>query len=445
MKHHLFAFSALALLGLTSPLLAQSNSLSEAIATDYDNSLEALFIDFHKNPELSYKETRTASIIAREWRAAGWTVTEKVGGTGVVAVMKNGEGPTVMLRADMDGLPLLEDTDLDYKSTAKQIGLDGKEKNVMHACGHDVHVTSLIGTARQLAGSKGKWRGTVVLIGQPAEETFGGAKAMLDDGLYSRFPKPDYALGFHVISGIPAGSLSLTPGINTSSTDSVDIIIHGVGTHGAFPHAGKDPIVMGSQIVMALQTLVSREIAPLNPAVVSVGSFQSGFKHNIIPNKAVLQLTVRSDDAETRKKLLDGIKRISKNIARASGMPEDKLPEVNVAAESTPAGYSDLALTQRLNNVFTKQFGKEAILSIPRTGMGGEDFAYFVAPNSDVPGLYFAIGGTSQADLDRAQSGGPPIPAHHSPFFKVTPRESIMMGTEAMTSATWELLQPPSD
>lgn len=445
MKHHLFALSAAALVGLASPVSAQSDDLSEVISADYDNSLEALFIDFHQNPELSYKEVRTASIMAREWRAAGWDVTEKVGGTGVVAVMKNGDGPTVMLRADMDGLPLTEDNDLEYKSTARQVGLDGEEKPVMHACGHDVHITSLIGTARRLAASKENWRGTVVLIAQPAEERIGGAKAMLDDGLYSRFPKPDYALGFHVMADAPTGTLSLTSGINTSSSDSVDIIVHGVGTHGAFPHAGIDPIVMGSQIVMALQTLVSREIAPLKPSVISVGSFQSGSKHNIIPDKAVLQLTVRSDDAATREKLLKGIVRISENVGRMNGMPEDKLPEVKVSIESAPAGYSDPELTERMRSVFIKRFGKEAVVSLPRTGMGAEDFAYFVAPNSDVPGLYFAVGGTLQADFDRAKAGGPPVASHHSPFFKVAPRESITMGTEAMTSATWELLRPPSN
>ncbi|MEP6012856.1 MAG: amidohydrolase, partial [Parasphingorhabdus sp.] len=328
---HLLALAATTALIWTTPLLAQnsarSSDLAAAVATDYDQNLEALFIDFHRNPELSYKETRTAAIIAKQWRASGFTVTEKVGGTGVVAVMKNGDGPTLMLRADMDGLPLVEDSGLDYMSTAKQVSIDGEEKPVMHACGHDVHITSLIGTARQMSARKAQWSGTLVLIAQPAEERIGGAKLMLDDGLYTRFPKPDFAMAFHVSADTPTGKLELSPGISYSSSDSVDIIVHGVGAHGASPHRGKDPIVMGAQIIMNLQTIVSREIAPLKPGVITVGSFHSGFKHNIISDKATMQLTVRSDDADTRAQLLEGIKRIATNVGRMNGLPEDKLPE----------------------------------------------------------------------------------------------------------------------
>jgi len=278
---HLLALTAASALFAWQPATAQSTDLSTAIAADYDQKLEALFVDFHRNPELSYKETRTAAIMAKEWRASGFTVTETVGGTGVVAVMKNGDGPTLMLRADMDGLPLVEDSGLDYMSTAKQVSIDGQEKPVMHACGHDVHITSLIGTGRQLAGMKDKWAGTLVLIAQPAEERIGGAKLMMDDGLYSRFPKPDYAVAFHVSSGLPTGKLAIREGIVSSSSDSVDITVHGVGAHGASPHRGKDPIVMAAQIIMKLQTIVSREIAPLKPGGMTVGSLHSGFKHNI--------------------------------------------------------------------------------------------------------------------------------------------------------------------
>ena len=348
---HLLALAATTALIWTAPVSAQNSStspdLAAAIAADYDKDLKALFLDFHQNPELSYKETRTAAIIAKQWRAAGFTVTEKVGGTGVVAVMKNGAGPTLMLRADMDGLPLVEDSGLDYMSTAKQVSIDGDEKPVMHACGHDVHITSLIGTARQMSAMKGQWSGTLVLIAQPAEERIGGAKLMMDDGLYTRFPKPDLAMAFHVSADTPTGKLSIDEGIGSSSSDSIDIIVHGVGAHGASPHRGKDPIVMGAEIIMALQTIVSREIAPLKPAVVTVGSFHSGFKHNIISDKAVMQLTVRSDDEETRAKLLEGIKRIATNVGRMNGLPDDKLPEVLVSHESTPANYNDAAMTRR--------------------------------------------------------------------------------------------------
>lgn len=442
MKHLLALTAALA---FAQPVFAQDSDLGSAIATDYDNKLEALFLDFHQNPELSYKETRTAAIMADEWRNSGFQVTENVGGTGVVAVMENGEGPTLMLRADMDGLPVKEDSGLSYASAATQVSIDGKEKPVMHACGHDVHITSLIGTARQLVKMKDQWKGTLVLIAQPAEERIGGARMMMEDGLYTRFPKPDFAIAFHVGSGTPTGKLVLDEGISYSSVDTVDIIVHGVGAHGASPHRGTDPIVMGSQIVMALQTIVTRDIAPLKPAIITVGSFQSGFKHNIISDKAILQLTVRSDDADTRKKLLDGIKRVSENVGRMAGMPEDKLPEVKVSIESTPAVYNDSELTKRIQGVFKSRFGDDIFDNQPRSGMGGEDFAYFVAPNTDVPGVYFGVGGTPQADFDRENAGGAPVPSHHSPFFKVQPRESITLGTEAMVAATLELLAPTSD
>ncbi|WP_430429820.1 amidohydrolase [Parasphingorhabdus sp.] len=439
---HLLALTAASALFAWQPATAQSTDLSTAIAADYDQKLEALFLDFHRNPELSYKETRTAAIMAKEWRASGFTVTEAVGGTGVVAVMKNGDGPTLMLRADMDGLPLVEDSGLDYMSTAKQVSIDGQEKPVMHACGHDVHITSLIGTGRQLAGMKDKWAGTLVLIAQPAEERIGGAKLMMDDGLYSRFPKPDYAVAFHVSSGLPTGKLAIREGIVSSSSDSVDITVHGVGAHGASPHRGKDPIVMAAQIIMNLQTIVSREIAPLKPGVITVGSLHSGFKHNIISDRAEMQLTVRSDDEETRKKLLDGIKRIAENVGRLNGMPEDKLPEVKVSHESTPANYNNVAMTQRVKAVFAGRFGEDVFDERPREGMGAEDFAYFVEPNTDVPGVYFSVGGTPQADFDREEAGGAQVPSHHSPFFKVAPRESVTLGTEAMTAAALELLAP---
>ena len=446
---HLLALAATGALIWSAPVAAQNSStspdLAAAIAADYDKELKALFLDFHRNPELSYKETRTAAIIAKKWRDAGFTVTEQVGGTGVVAVMKNGDGPTLMLRADMDGLPLVEDSGLDYMSTAKQISIDGEEKPVMHACGHDVHITSLIGTARQMAAMKDQWSGTLVLVAQPAEERIGGAKLMMDDGLYSRFPKPDFAMAFHVSADTPTGKLSIGEGIESSSSDSVDIIVHGVGAHGAAPHRGKDPIVMGAEIIMALQTIVSREIAPLKPAVSTVGSFHSGFKHNIISDKAVMQLTVRSDDEDTRAKLLEGIKRIATNVGRMNGLPDDKLPEVLISHESTPANYNDAAMTQRVKGVFAARFGDTVFDNKPRESMGAEDFAYFVEPNTDVPGVYFSVGGTPQADFDREKAGGAPVPSHHSPFFKVAPRESVTLGTEAMTAAALELLSPQAE
>ncbi|MEG3179189.1 amidohydrolase [Sphingomonas sp. LT1P40] len=426
---------------LAAPALAGPD-FAPAIEADYAAHLEKLFIDFHKNPELSFKEVRTAAIMAKELRAVGGiVVTEKVGGTGVVGVMKNGDGPVLLVRADMDGLPLKEDSGVAYPSAVTQVDIDGVTKPVMHACGHDVHITSMIGTARQLAKMKDRWKGTIVFVVQPGEERIDGARRMLADGLYTRFPKPDFAVAFHVSAGTPTGKLLLEPGISSSSSDSVDITIHGVGTHGASPHMGKDPIVMGAEIVMALQTLVSREIAPLRPGVVTVGSFHSGFKHNIISDKAELQLTVRSDDEATRKKLLDGIKRIAANVGRMNGLPEDKLPTVKVGFESTPVTLNDPALTARVRGAFTSAFGNDIILVEPRESMGAEDFAYFIQPELKVPGAYFGVGGTPQADIDAEKAGGKPVPGHHSPFFRIDPKSSVTLGTQAMTVAVLDLLK----
>jgi hippurate hydrolase len=443
MRVQCLAFAITALVAL-SP--AAAADLSTAVKTDYDKQLGALFEWFHRNPELSYKEEKTAARMAKELRAIpGIEVTEGIGGTGVVGVMRNGSGPTVLVRADMDGLPLKETSGLPYASTATQVGIDGVESPVMHACGHDVHITSLVGTARRLAAMKDAWQGTVLFVVQPAEERIGGAKKMLDDGLYTRFPKPDYALAFHVDADTPTGRIIATPGISSSSSDSVDIVVHGTGTHGAYPHQGKDPIVMGAEIVMALQTLVSREIAPLSPGVVTVGAFHGGSKHNIISDRVEMQLTVRSDDEAVRKVLLDGIKRIATNVGRMNGMPEDRLPEVSVSTESTPVTINDAALTARMRTAFVDAFGEEAVLSPPRGGMGAEDFAYFIQPELGVPGFYFAVGGTPPAAFDAAASGGPPVPGHHSPLFKIDPEPSVRLGTEAMTVAVLDLLKPGAD
>lgn len=425
-----------------SPAMAAPD-FAPAVKADYDQRLAALFDWFHRHPELSYKETETAARMAKELRAIpGIAVTEKVGGTGVVGVMENGDGPTVLVRADMDGLPLKEASGLPNASTAVQTGIDGVESPVMHACGHDVHITALVGTARRLAAMKDAWRGTVVFVVQPAEERIGGAKMMLDDGLYTRFPKPDYALAFHVDADSPTGTIVADPGISSSSSDSIDIVIHGVGAHGAYPHQGKDPIVIGAEIVLALQTLVSREISPLSPGVVTVGAFHAGSKHNIISDRAELQLTVRADDEAVRKTLLDGIKRIALNVGRMNDLPEDKLPEVKLSTESTPVTINDAALTARLRSVFVDAFGGSVLKSPPRAGMGAEDFAYFVQPELGVPGFYFNVGGTPQQAFDAARAGGPPVAGHHSPLFKIDPEPSVRLGTEAMTVAVLDLLEP---
>jgi amidohydrolase len=420
---------------------AAAADFADSIKADYDKKLGAMFIDFHLNPELSFKENRTAKIIARELRAAGATVTEGVGGTGVVGMMRNGEGPTVLVRADMDGLPVEEKSGVAYTSHVRQVGVDGLDMPVMHACGHDVHITSLIGAAHQLAAMKDRWRGTILFIAQPAEERVGGAKAMLADGLYTRFPKPDYALGFHVNSGMATGTLSAADQLMYSSADSVDIVVHGVGAHGAAPQIGRDPVYIGAQIVTALQSIVSREVGPLSPAVVTVGSFHAGTKHNIISDRADLQLTVRANDEATRKLLLAAVERIAKGIARAHGVAENQLPEVRIS-EGTPTTNNSPALAQRLRSALQRELPAGTVIPFAQESMGAEDFTYFVQPELGVPGFYFQVGGTPQAAFDAARAGGPPVPSHHSNLFKIDPEPSIRLGTEAMTVAVLDLLKP---
>jgi len=411
------AFVATVLLVLcVSPLIA-GQELAEAVSKDYDESLAELFVWFHSHPELSFREYETAARLAEELRTAGVEVTEGVGGTGVVGMLRNGDGPLVMVRADMDGLPILEDTGLAYSSTITQVDITGIEQPVMHACGHDVHVTSMVGTAKQLVAMRKKWAGTVMFVGQPAEERVGGARAMIEDGLYDRFGVPDYGLAFHVSAGEPAGKVMIAGGLIASSADSVDITVYGVGAHGASPHKGKDPVYIAAQIVVALQSLVSRELAPLEPGVVTVGSIHGGSKHNIIPAEVKLQLTVRADSQATREKLLTGIERIAIGVGRTAGMPEDLLPKVEVT-EGTPPTVNDDELAARIHAAFVRDLGEDAVYEKAREGMGAEDFAFFVMTEDEVPGAYFAVGGTSQADLDADEAGGPAVPSHHSPFFK---------------------------
>ncbi len=429
--------AALALLAF-GPAHAQQGStdaeLRQAVARDYDANLAALFDDFHRNPELSGMEVRTSGIMAAQLTALGYDVTTGVGGTGVVAVLRNGAGPTVMIRADMDGLPLNEQSGLANASTVKQVDSDGVEKPVMHACGHDVHITALIGTARQMMARRADWSGTLVLIAQPAEERIFGARAMVQDGLYSRFPRPDYALAFHVSADLANGLIDLPLGITSSSSDSIDIAVHGVGTHGAYPHMGIDPIVVASAIVMNLQTLPSRSINPLEGAVVTVGAIHGGIKHNIISDRVDLQLTVRADNPETRTALLDGIDRVARGTAIAMGVPEDKLPTVvRSPTETTPATINDAATAARVRTAISAAMGGDRVVDVARTGMGAEDFAYFVTPESGVKGVYFSVGGTPADQVATA-------PGHHSPLFRIDPRPSVTTGVEATVVAAQALM-----
>lgn len=409
------------------------DDLRKSIAADYEQNLEALFIHFHENPELSHREFETSERLAAEIRELGYEVTEGVGDTGVVAVMQNGEGPTVMIRADMDGLPIREQSGLEYASTATQEDIDGEVKPVMHACGHDTHITSLVGTARQMAARTDRWSGTLVLIGQPAEERISGARRMLEDGLYERFPKPDYALAFHVSASVPTGRIEVPLALRASSSDSVDIVVHGIGAHGASPHKGIDPVLVASQIVVSLQSVVSRTIAPQQAGVITVGAIHGGSKHNIIGDRVEMQLTVRSNDFEVRDTLLDAIDRVARGVAISLGVPDDLLPEVTRSeTETTPPTINDSATAERVRAVVTEAFGEDVLWEEPRDGMGAEDFAYFVTPDSGVKGVYFNVGGTPPEDLDDA-------PSHHSPFFRIDPEPAITMATETMVRAATEL------
>jgi hippurate hydrolase len=384
-------------------------------------------------------EHQTSARLANELASLGFTVHRGVGGTGVVALMENGEGPLVMFRADMDGLPVEEKSGLSYASQAKQIDPNGNEVFVMHACGHDVHITSLVGTAELMAAKRDQWRGTLMLIGQPAEERVLGAAAMRADNLWERFGQPDYAMAFHVASVLPTGMVGASTDSPYSGADTVDIYIPGVGTHGASPHRGIDPIVLGSQIVMGLQTVVSRSLPPRRPGVITVGAFHSGTKHNIISDLAHLQLTVRSESAADRTLLLDGIRRVAENMGRVAGLPEDRLPTVIVSNESVPPTLNDKALTERIMAVWDDHFGTGTVFSGERLGMGAEDFPVFTV-DPYIPSLYFAVGGTPAANFARERAGGEPVPSHHSPLFKIEPNASVTLGVEASVTALLALL-----
>ena len=410
-------------------------ALRDAIAADYDARLAALFVHLHANPELSFREFATAARLAAELRASGYEVTEGVGGTGVVAVLQNGPGPTVMLRADMDGLPVEERSGLAHASKVRQVDITGIEQPVMHACGHDVHMTGLVGAAKQLADLKTEWSGTVVLVGQPAEERGSGARSMIEDGLYVRFPKPNYALAFHVWAAYPAGKIYVPRGIAWSGSDSIDLVVHGIGTHGATPHRGIDPVLVAAQIVVTLQSVVSRTVDPLQPGVITVGAIHGGTKHNIIGERVDMQLTVRSDNPETREVLLASIDRVAAGVARSLGVPEDKLPEVNrLPGETTPPTINDTATAEIVRNAFVERLGAGQVVELTRDGLVAEDFAYYVTPEHGVKGVYFFVGGTPQAEIARP-------PSQHSPEFKVEPEAAIKAGAEAMVVGALTLLR----
>jgi hippurate hydrolase len=403
-------------------------------------SLVTLYKELHTNPELSLHETETAARIAKNLREAGLDVTENVGGHGVVGVLRNGDGPVILVRTDLDALPVKEQTGAPYASTKVVKDDLGREVNVMHACGHDIHMTSFVGTARALAKLKDQWKGTVVMIGQPAEERVLGARFMLRAGLFSKFPKPDKAIALHCSSDMAHGTVGIVEGFALANVDSVEIVVKGVGGHGSMPHLCKDPIVLASQIVLALQTIVSREVKPGDPAVVTVGSIHGGTKSNIISDEVRLQLTLRSYKKETRQHLIDSIKRIVKAQAESASMPADKMPEVLVSDDSATALYNQPELCQEVRQYIGAAIGSENVITREPV-MGAEDFSEYGMTKDKVPLCMFWLGTQPPVVVATAKEKGTPLPSLHSPYFKPVPGPSIETGVTAMTSAVIGLLK----
>ena len=428
---------AVAIFVVRSPA-AVPDPVASSISAQYA-SLDALYKDLHAHPELSLQEDKTAARVAAELRAAGIEVTEKFGGTGVVGVLRNGPGPTLLIRTDMDALPVKEETGLPYASTVHALNLSGTDVPVMHACGHDVHMTIFVGTARTLASMKDKWSGTVVLVGQPAEEFGVGARNMLTAGLYRQFPKPDFAIGLHDAGNMAAGTVGFVEGFFSSNSDSVDITVRGIGGHGAMPEDTKDPIVLASQIVLALQTIVSREIHPGDRAVVTVGSIHGGTKNNIIPGEVKLQLTLRSYTPAVREHLVASIRRICRGEAMAAGIPEDLMPIVTVVGTPSDAIYNDPALTKRVRAAVTGWLGADHVLSV-EPAMTSEDFSQYGRTVEKVPTCFFEVGAVAPEAVAQSASTGVPLPALHSSKFAPVPEPTIKTGIAAMTAAALDIL-----
>jgi amidohydrolase len=398
--------------------------------------LQQFYTDLHQNPELSFLEEKTAAKVARELKSAGFEVAEKVGLHGVVGVLLNGDGPVVLLRTDMDALPVREQTGLSYASTRKQVNTTGEEVPVMHACGHDLHMTAMIGAARFLARHKDLYRGTIVIIGQSAEERGAGARAMLKAGLFERFPKPNYCIALHVHSNLQVGKVAYVPGYMMANVDMVDLTIRGVGGHGAYPHLAKDPVVLASETVLALQTLNSREKKASDPGVLTVGSIHGGTKHNIIPDEVKLQLTLRSYSDSVRTNMIEGIKRVTRGLAIAAGLPEDRMPVVTVLDdEFTPATYNDPPLTERWVGVLEDWLGKDALVR-DEPQMGGEDFSEYGRTPDKIPICMLWLGSVPAEKMKNGK-----VPSIHSPFYYPDPEPTIRTGVTALSAAVLDLLK----
>lgn len=417
---------------------AEPRDLAVAIKTLLEReyaSLEALYKHFHANPELSMEEVQTAKRLAEELRKAGCEVTEKVGDTGVVGILRNGKGPVIMVRADMDGLPIVEKTGLPYASRVRVRDRSGREVGVMHSCGHDINMACMVGTARTLASLKDRWQGTILFVGQPAEEIGFGARRMLADGLFKRFPKPTCALAMHCDARYPHGQVNYREGFMQANVDSVDIVVRGKGGHGAAPQTTVDPIVLAARLVLDLQTIVSREINPIDSAVVTVGSIHGGTKHNIIPDQVELQLTIRTTKEGVRKQILEAIRRKAEAVAQAARAPT---PEVRIQADQfIPALENDSGLSQKIVPLFRQILGTERVHERPMS-MGGEDFSQFV--RAGVPGFYFFLGTAPPEAVEEARRGGRPLALTHTAEYFPVPEPTIKTGVLSMSLALFHLL-----
>jgi amidohydrolase len=438
-----WAMSAAVTVGLTSRSIAQEVPV---LVDKQFPSLLTTYKGLHAAPELSHHEAQTSALLAAEMRKVGYTVTERVGkypdgsqAYGVVGIMKNGAGPTLLVRTDLDALPVTEDTKLPYASKVRAKNPAGQDVGVMHACGHDIHITTMIGVARNMAALKSQWHGTLMLIGQPSEETIDGAKAMLADHLYERFGKPDLAIALHD-ANFAAGKVSVVSGPALASSTSIDVVMRGVGSHGAAPEAGKDPIVMASEFVLALQTIVSRSVPPSQPAVVTVGDIHGGTKRNIIPDEVKMELTTRCYSEEVRQMIIDGVKRTAKGVAIAAGVAADRMPVVTVLNdESTPATINDPALAARLQKIFVEKLGADNVIE-RKAIMGSEDFGIFSLDHK-IPAVIFWLGAYDPAKVAESERTGVALPSPHSPFFAPLPEPTLRTGITAMTDAAVALLQ----
>lgn len=418
-----------------APISSKAEEPQVWVKKNLDELVE-IYQHFHANPELSFQEEKTAAQLSEEWKAIGAEVTTGIGGYGVVALLRNGDGPVLMLRADMDALPVTEKTGLRFASKVRTINASGNEIGVMHACGHDVHITNLVGVARYLAANKNRWQGTVMILNQPAEEYGAGAKAMLKDGLFQQFPKPDFAIALHVASNLANGYVGYRTGYAFANVDSVDIKIHGKGGHGAYPHTTIDPIIQAAQLILALQTIISREVKPIEPAVITVGSVHHcGTKHNIIGNECHLQITVRSYSEKVRKQLLEAIKRKAKAVAFGAGAPE---PMVEISL-GTPSLYNNEQLAAQVIPVFERLLGKEKVIVLEQV-MGGEDFSYY--GKAGVPILMYRLGTVNKKRLEHYRQLNQVPPSLHSPMFYPDIKDTLRTGISTMASAVLELLKP---